>query len=98
MGTHWRVLNEIYPMNTNMTGFRWFSKYLLHVLWMKDALALEGSGNFLVFKTFADFSEHVYAIRYEKVDDKFLRSGNALTFHQLGQSRLTLMEALSFFV
>ena len=21
-----RVLNERYPMNTNMTGFRWFSK------------------------------------------------------------------------
>ena len=26
MGTHIRVLSESYPMNTNMTGFRWFSK------------------------------------------------------------------------
>ena len=26
MGTHLRVLSESYPMNTNMTGFRWFSK------------------------------------------------------------------------
>ena len=26
MGTHPRVLCESYPMNTNMTGFRWFSK------------------------------------------------------------------------
>ena len=26
MGTHLRVLNESYPMNTNMTGFRWFSQ------------------------------------------------------------------------
>ena len=25
MGTHLRVLNERYPMNTNTTGFRWFS-------------------------------------------------------------------------
>ena len=24
MGTHLRVLTESYPMNTNMTGFRWF--------------------------------------------------------------------------
>ena len=26
MGTHLRVLSESYPMNTNMTGFLWFSK------------------------------------------------------------------------
>ena len=26
MGTHLRVLGETYPMNTNMTGFRIFSK------------------------------------------------------------------------
>ena len=26
MGTHLRVLCEGYPMSTNMTGFRWFSK------------------------------------------------------------------------
>ena len=26
MGTHLRVLSKSYPMNTNMTGFRWFSK------------------------------------------------------------------------
>ena len=26
MGTHLRVLSESFPMNTNMTGFRWFSK------------------------------------------------------------------------
>ena len=24
MGTHLRELRESYPMNTNMTGFRWF--------------------------------------------------------------------------
>ena len=28
MGTHLRVLNESFPMNTKMTGFRWFSKTL----------------------------------------------------------------------
>ena len=27
-GTHLRVLSESFPMNTNMTGFRWFSKIL----------------------------------------------------------------------
>ena len=26
MGTHLRVLSKGYQMNTNMTGFRWFSK------------------------------------------------------------------------
>ena len=26
MGTHLRLLGESYPMNTNMTGFRWLSK------------------------------------------------------------------------
>ena len=26
MGTHLRALRESYPMNTNITGFRWFSK------------------------------------------------------------------------
>ena len=26
MGTYLKGLNESYPMNTNMTGFRWFSK------------------------------------------------------------------------
>ena len=26
MGTHLRMLSESYPMNTNKTGFRWFSK------------------------------------------------------------------------
>ena len=26
MGTHLRVLSESYPVNTNMTGSRWFSK------------------------------------------------------------------------
>ena len=29
MGSHLRVLSESYPMDTNMTGFRWFSKILL---------------------------------------------------------------------
>ena len=26
MGTHLKVLSESFPMNTNVTGFRWFSK------------------------------------------------------------------------
>ena len=41
IGTHLTVLSESYPMNTNMTGFRWFSKIL--VLWTKVAISLEWS-------------------------------------------------------
>ena len=26
MGTHLRILSESYPMNTNITGFKWFSR------------------------------------------------------------------------
>ena len=28
-GTHLRVLSKSYPMNANMTGFRWFSKKII---------------------------------------------------------------------
>ena len=42
MGTHMRVLGKSYPMNTNMTGFGWFSKSCVLVLWMKVAAAMEG--------------------------------------------------------
>ena len=40
MGTHLNVLSKSYPMNTNMTGLRWFSKSFafLHVLCMKVAI------------------------------------------------------------
>ena len=31
MGTHLRVLGESYPMNTNTTGFKWFSKYFFGI-------------------------------------------------------------------
>ena len=42
MGTHELVLSESYPMNTNITGFIWFSKISVLVLWMKVAIALKG--------------------------------------------------------
>ena len=43
MGTHLRVLSKNYPMNTNMTGFRWFSKFFcVLVLWSKVASAFGG--------------------------------------------------------
>ena len=41
MGTYPRVLSERYPVNTNMTGFR-FQKYLILLFWTKVASALEG--------------------------------------------------------
>ena len=46
MGTHLRELGESYPMNTNVTGFRWFSK--IFALLTKVASALEEL-NALVF-------------------------------------------------
>ena len=44
MGTHLRVLGRSYPMNTNMVGFRWFSKIFASLCfnWTKVASALEG--------------------------------------------------------
>ena len=43
MGTQLRILSESFPMNSNMTGFRWFSIFFfVIVLWMKVASALEG--------------------------------------------------------
>ena len=32
MGTQLRVLSKSYPMNTNMIGFRWFSKIFASIL------------------------------------------------------------------
>ena len=43
MGTYLRVFSESFPMNTNMTGFRSFSKNpCVLALRMKVASALEG--------------------------------------------------------
>ena len=43
MGTHLGVFIEIYPMNTNMTGFKHFPKiFALLYLGRKVASALEG--------------------------------------------------------
>ena len=41
MGTNLRVLSVSYPMNTTMTGFRYFSKISasLKMLWTKIATA-----------------------------------------------------------
>ena len=42
-GTHMRVLEENYPMNTNMTGFWWFSEMFASLFfWAKVASSLEG--------------------------------------------------------
>ena len=57
-----RVLRESYPMNTNMTGSRWFSKNLyVLVLWMKVASALERLNSFqeIVLRVF-DIFEYLW--------------------------------------
>ena len=41
MGAHMGELSESFQMNTNITGFKWFSK-IIRVLWTKVASALEG--------------------------------------------------------
>ena len=42
MGTHLKELIDIFPLNTNMTGFRWFKKKIVLVLSTIVASALEG--------------------------------------------------------
>ena len=45
MGTLLRVLSKSNPMNTNLTGFGWFSRIFESVLSTNLALALEGLSN-----------------------------------------------------
>ena len=40
MGTHLKALNESYPMNTNMTGFWWFSHFLRSCALDKSSLSI----------------------------------------------------------
>ena len=42
MGTHLRVLSKSYPMNTIMTGFRWFSRGFASFCFGQAASALGG--------------------------------------------------------
>ena len=41
MGTHLRVLIESYPMNTNITGFRWLSKTFTSLSFTLDKSSLK---------------------------------------------------------
>ena len=55
MGTHLRVLSESYPINTNMTGFRWFSYFFaFSVHWTKVTSAAEGLKGVHTFLTYTD--------------------------------------------
>ena len=57
MGTRLGGFSKSFPMNTNMTGFRWFSKNLcILVLWMKVASALESLKQVLSIMTFSAIS------------------------------------------
>ena len=48
MDTHLRVLTKSFPVNTNETGFGWFSKNpCVFELWMKVASAMEGLSQWL---------------------------------------------------
>ena len=41
MGTYLRKLSNTYPMNTNMTGFRWFSKNFAALSFGRNSLIIE---------------------------------------------------------
>ena len=50
MGIHLRVLSDSYPMNTNMTGFRWFSNTSASLCFDENSL-----GNIRVIIHVSDF-------------------------------------------
>ena len=62
MGTH---LSKSYPMNTNMTGCRWFPKIFgsLQVLWTKVVAALEG----LTHLIFTAHSHQMECCNFEEI-------------------------------
>ena len=60
-GTHLRELRKSFTMNTNMTGFSWFSKRSF--VWTKVASALEGSsgiGHHWALQLWAQIDRHMY--------------------------------------
>ena len=69
MGTHLRVLSESYPLNTNMTRFKLFFKYIcVFVLWTKVASALEGLSNTtLTDELCSKLSDHVCTPDYNRL-------------------------------
>ena len=77
MGTHLRVLSESYPMNTNMTGFRWFSENLcILVLWTKVASALEG----LIMFPLLPLNVFIISITIARFDQRVTVSSPGLFF------------------
>ena len=56
MGTHTylSVLNESYPMNTEMTGFRWFSKVFASLNY-ESSLGIRRVGLGLTYLPFCSF-------------------------------------------
>ena len=81
MGTHLRVLSESYPINNNLTGFRWISKtFKALVLWTKVALALEGlNGNCVGVKVF----NHLLKVDFLDIPQRKIRVFRCVTFEGL---------------
>ena len=48
MGTHLRDLSESCLMNTNMRGFRWFSKTFRHCALDDSSLCIERVNNYIL--------------------------------------------------
>ena len=64
MGTHLRVLYERYPMSTNMTGSRLFSKICALVLWTNEALTLKGLNKDILIKIVLKTSLHLFILAF----------------------------------
>ena len=73
MGTHMRVLQESYPMNTNMTRFRWFSKILHPCALIERSLSI-GRVNATVFSSSQQRGRKTEAMPWEPQDKCFTAS------------------------
>ena len=73
MGSHLIVLGMSYPMNTNMTGFRWFSNRCIRVLWTKVASALEGTTSINIF-----YNHRILRMVWQLLLNKDISRENAL--------------------
>ena len=61
--THLRVLSESYQMNTNMTGFGWFSKSLHRCALDKSSLLIGSVKSLMEYQLTAAIMEVIYGKR-----------------------------------
>ena len=84
MGIHLRVHNESYPMNTNMTGFRWLSKSLHPCALDESSLSIGRVNNLAIFTLQICIISPWYKISQEGVMCGYI------LFHQLDRTSFVL--------